>query len=165
MTDPIPPPDAERVFWAFILAPAVGAFALACYEPLYSGLPHLVDRIFQTFYVYLVVGAYPPTLIFGLPAYLILRRRIRPTALNCAIAGAIVAALPWILIGLLSLPDYATEDGHITNENGHLTLWGLYDLAKLAGPIALIGSFTGVVFWAAAAAGNVTQQRPTTTLT
>jgi hypothetical protein len=62
--------------------------------------------------------------------------------------------LPWLLIGLLSLPDYASEDGHITNQNGHLTLWGLYDLAKFAGPIGLLGSFTGVVFWAAAAAGG-----------
>lgn len=153
MKDPLPSPPADRVFLAFVVAPALAAFVFACYCPLYSGLPDLADRILETFYVYLVVGAYPPSLLFGLPAYLLLRNRLRPTPLNCAIVGAIIASLPCVLIGLLLSPDYATYDGQVTNRDGHLTLAGLVHLTTVAGPIALLGSFTGVVFWAVAAAG------------
>jgi hypothetical protein len=113
-----------------------------------------VDRIFRTFVIYLVIGACPPTVLVGLPAYLILRKRLRPTPLNCVLAGAGVASLPWLLLDVV-LPgaDYAFDGGHITVEHGRRTLSGWLDLGTASGALALLGAFAGLVFWVIAAAG------------
>jgi hypothetical protein len=148
-------PPLWRVIAAFAGAPLAAAFLLACIQPAYDGLPSLADRVFRTFIIYLFIGACPPTVLVGLPTYLILRKRLRPTPLNCALAGAGVASLPWLLL-VVALPgaDYAFDGGHITVEHGQKTLWGWLDLGTASGALALLGAFAGLVFWVIAAAGR-----------
>ena len=147
-------PPIWRVLAAFAGAPFAAALVLACVQPAYDGLPSMVDRIFRTFLLYLFIGACPPTVLVGLPTYLIHPKRQRPTPLNCALAGAAVASLPWLLLAVV-LPDadYAFDSGHVSVERGQRTLWGWLDLGTALGWLALLGLFAGLVFWVIAAAG------------
>jgi hypothetical protein len=122
--------------------------------PAYGGLPNIADRVYRTFLIYLFIGAWPPTILVGAPTYLVLRNRLRPTTLNCVLAGAVVASLPWLLLAVV-LPgaDYSYDGGHVTVEHGQKTLWGWLDLATATGSLALVGAFAGFVFWVIAAAG------------
>ena len=139
---------------AFIITPLLAAFALACVHPEYAGLPSLADRIFRTTIIYALFGGYPAALVFGLPAFLFLRDRVRASAFNCAATGAVVASLPWLLLGLISNPNYAYSNGHVTHQNGAKTWWGWVELFVFVGEIAALGAVAGVVFWIIAAAGR-----------
>jgi hypothetical protein len=113
----------------------------------------VLDRVLRTSIAYLVFGAYPSAVIIGLPTFLALKRRVKPTAFNCALVGAFVASLPWLALGLLGTADYSYDDGHITAIHGQKTLWGWIYLAELVGQIALIGLLGGLVFWLVAMVG------------
>lgn len=145
----------------FVLAPAISALAFSILNPMYAGLPDVSVRIWKTFPLVAIVGGYLPALVFGLPAYLFLRRRLRPTVLSCAIVGAIVAALPWALLTLLPAAQEASIDGRPTVLNGHLTWFGLYEGAKLVGQIGVFGCLGGVAFWLISTAGQ--RARPVST--
>ena len=148
-----------RVVAAFVLTPLVAAFAFACFQPLYAGLPSLSDRILRTTVVYVLFGGYPAAFVLGVPAFLILRKKLRPSALNCAATGAVVASFPWLLVGLISNPVSAYSNGHVTHQNGAKTWWGWVDLFTFVGEIAAPGALAGVVFWAIAAAGISRRER------
>jgi len=146
-------PPWWRVVAAFALTPLIAAFAFACFQPLYAGLPSLPDRILRTTLAYVVFGDYPAALVFGVPAFLVLRNKLRLSAINCAVTGAVVASFPWLLLGLFANPDYAYSNGHVTHENGAKTWWGWIDLFYFVGEIAALGALAGLVFCAIAAAG------------
>ncbi|NZD62133.1 hypothetical protein HX900_13550 [Rhizobium sp. WYCCWR 11290] len=146
-------PPWWRVVAAFVLVPLLVALVLACFQPLYAGLPNLAERIRRTAIFYAFFGSYPATILFGVPAYFFLKSRVRATALNCAATGAVVAPFPWLLLGLFSNPDYAYSDGHVTHHNGMKTLWGWVDLLTGVGEFAALGAFAGLVFWCIAMAG------------
>lgn len=137
-----------RIVAAFVFSPLIAAFALACFQPLYAGLESLCDRILRTTFAYVVFGGYPAAFVLGLPAFLILRKKLRLSPLNCAVVGAVAASLPWLLLGLISNPRYAYSNGHITHQSGSKTWWGWVDLFTFVGEIAALGALTGVVFWA-----------------
>jgi hypothetical protein len=132
---------------AFATAPAVAALAFSSLSPMYEGLPDLSERIWKTFLLVAVVGGYLPTLVVGLPAYFILRRRFRPTFLNCALAGSAVADLPWLPLVLFPFADEASIGSRATVVHHHLTWFGLYEGMTLVGQIAAFGLLGGVVFW------------------
>src|SRR5580658_5529325 len=127
-------PPLWRVLAAFAGAPLAAALILACIQPAYDGLPSPADRIFRTFLLYLIIGAIPPTVLVGIPVYLVLRKRLRPTPLNCALAGAVVASLPWLILAVV-LPgaDYASIGRHVTVEHGQRTVWWWLDLGAAMG--------------------------------
>lgn len=144
--------SAGRVILGFIIAPLVAALLLAALVPLYAGLHSLPERIFRTLPLYLVVGGYVPTIIFGIPAYFLLRKRLRPTAVNCALIGAAVAIAPWFILRLVTpLPNEAFSGGHVTVLHQYYTFWGWLDLATNVGYLFLLGAFAGFVFWFVAA--------------
>jgi hypothetical protein len=91
------------------------------------------------------------------PAFLILRNRVSASALNCGLAGALVASIPWLILGLVSNPDQGYSHGHVTHENGVKTWWSWIDLLTFVAEIAALGAFAGVVFWTVAAAGTKQQ--------
>jgi len=128
--------------------------AFAALNPMYEGLPDLTDRILRTSPVVALVGGYGPALIFGLPAFLYLRRVARPQLWICVLTGAAVAALPWAFMSLLPAAQEASTDGRATVIHGHLTLFGLQEAAKLVGEIGAFGALGGVTFWLIAAAGH-----------
>jgi hypothetical protein len=139
-------PPVWRIIAAFALTPLIAAAALAVVQPLYAGLPNLAHRIYRTTLAYALSGGYPATILLGIPAFLFLRNRVQLTALNCAVTGGVVAAIPWVLLGLFSNPDYAYSNGHVTHESGAKTLWGWVDLATFTGQIAAVGALAGVAF-------------------
>ena len=71
---------------------------------------------------------YAQALIFGVPAYLILRRRLRPRLSYAALGGGLAASAPFALLTL------ATEGG-------------LAEVMSVAGPPFVAGIASGAVFW------------------
>lgn len=63
------------------------------------------------------------------------------------LAGALVAALPWLLIALLAgNPDNASLGGVVTVVDGVRTPAGWAEVAKILVAIAALGALGGVVF-------------------
>ena len=144
-------PPFWRVALGLLLAPAAAAFAMACLMPAYDGLPSAAERIWKTAQIYAFLGAYPATLFFGLPAYFLLRKQFAASLANCSIVGAIVAALPWSIIGLIpSGATYASVGGQATMINGARTTYGWLLAFQSILQIAAFGVLGGVVFWAVA---------------
>jgi hypothetical protein len=127
-----------RLAWAFFVAPSVPVLLMM----MIMGVASLAsgDQWWDAAFVALVTGAYGlalgylPTFVLDVPAYLLLRRRFAANARNCAIAGALVAATPSILIVLLGPPGGAAQVG----------------IALLQVVCAaLLGALAGAVFWMA----------------
>ena len=150
-------PPRWRVILGFTVGPGVAVLAFACASPLYMGLSSLGERIILTAETTAFV-VYPITLVFGVPTYLCLRRRLRPSVLNCALAGAGVSAFPWLLLSLLAIPDEASTDGVVTAHNHMLTLAGWLEDGKMVGFMAGLGAIAGLTFWCAVLLGGRSRQ-------
>lgn len=122
--------------------------------PAYEGLPDWSDRVLRSFLIYWLIGAMPPTVVFGIPLFLILRTRVRPTMWSCGASGALVTAVPWTILTLLAM--FATSEESygpdVTIQRGQVTLLGWQYFAQGFGGVALLGFVTGAIFWAIAAA-------------
>ncbi len=154
MTDADHPntPLVWRIVLAFALVPGIAALALASTMPLYAGLDSYFERVWRTAIVFAIV-AYPVEIVIGLPTFLVLQRRVAATWLNCALAGAFVAALPWLVIVLLGpSADQASIGGRPTVIDGRYTVYGLLGGLQFVGTIAIAGATAGVAFWVVAAA-------------
>jgi hypothetical protein len=147
-------PPHWRVAAAFILVPAFAALSFAIAMPLYAGLPMMAERIWRSALVYGLIGAYPPAVVIGVPAYFALRRHFDPHFINCAWVGALVATLPWMFLTLVSTPDQASIGDRATVINGSYTAFGWLMNAQFLGEIALAGAIGGALFWVIAAAGS-----------
>ena len=150
-TDATPP--IWRIAVAFLAAPVAAAIAMAWFDALHGELREPAGRVLSTAIAYAMMGAYPPTLMLGVPAFFALRRRLWPTPLNCMLVGAAVAALPWVLIELL-LPggDNAEVNGRATRIDERTTLWGWFVVGRFVATVAGAGAVGGAVFWLVAAA-------------
>lgn len=145
-------PPRWRVILAFALAPGLAALVAASFEPLYQGLPY-VERVLRTGLVFAIFG-YAVSLIIGVPTYLALSRRVRASWLNCSLAGAVIAALPWLLLFMVvPSADHANFDGKATVVNGSRTLYGFLKELEIVGLIGLFGFVGGFIFWLVATAG------------
>jgi hypothetical protein len=149
-------PPTWRIVAAFLIVPGATALLMAMLMPTYDGISDPLERIWRSALAFAVFGAYPPTVILGLPAFFMLRRHFDAKLVNCALTGAVVAALPWFLLSTLSLPDTASIDGRATVINGSLTAYGWITNLTYVGEIALLGAAGGVLFWLIAAAGSRT---------
>ncbi|WP_165899621.1 hypothetical protein [Sphingomonas sp. PP-CE-1G-424] len=146
-------PPIWRIIAAFLIVPGVAALVMAIMMPAYDGISDPLERIWRSALVFAVVGAYPATVILGLPAFLILRRRFEATLLNCSLTGAVAAALPWLILSSLITPDSASTGGRATVLHGSLTPYGWLTNLTFIGQIALFGAGGGMLFWLFAAAG------------
>jgi lysylphosphatidylglycerol synthetase-like protein (DUF2156 family) len=145
-------PARWRVLLAFALVPGLAAVGLAAAQPAYEGLDSFAERVWRTALIFSIFG-YPLGWAVGIPTYVFLRHRVRPTWLNCSLASAFVAALPWaILVFLGPSADQASVGGTPTVVNGNRTLYGLLFDLQMIGIIALCGALAGLLFWAIAAA-------------
>ncbi|WP_134498812.1 hypothetical protein [Microvirga pakistanensis] len=80
-----------------VVAPMVPAVAWA----LVAEWPQLsVERVPIWLLLTAIVGASPAALILGIPAYLLLRRYLRPNLLTISAAGGIIAVIPWLVLTL-----------------------------------------------------------------
>jgi len=147
-----PPP--WRVAAAFILVPALAALLVAIAIPLYAGLPNMAERVWRSALVYSLFCAYPPALLFGVPAYFMLRRQFKLRLVNCAIVGGAITALPWAFLSIVSTPDQASIDNRPTVIDGSRTAYGWLTDVEFVGEIALFGAVGGAFFWVVAVAGS-----------
>jgi len=147
-------PSIWRVILAFVVVPGAAALLMAIVMPAYEGITDPLERIWRSAVAFAVFGAYPPAFIIGLPAFFMLRRHVDATIINCAATGAVVAALPWLVLALLSRPDNASIGGRSTVINGSLTAYGWLMNFYYVGQIALLGTIAGALFWFIAAAGS-----------
>ncbi|HTO80976.1 MAG TPA: hypothetical protein VMQ73_02025 [Methylomirabilota bacterium] len=93
-------------------------------------------------------GGYPATMLLGIPAYFLLRPRLRPRLITIALCGGIIAAVPWLVVGLLlPNPSYADIDGCRTVVAGHTTWCGYWEDLKFIAFVFGLGTIGGVVFW------------------
>lgn len=141
-------PQWWRIALAFVIAPLVPS-AMAAATTLFDGLPN--GSYPQWVALFVLFGGYPATLVFGLPAFLILRSRLQPRFLYVTFAGGLVAAIPWLLLVLFgSNPDMAMIGEHVTVRDGVKTAWGWIEGLKMVGGVFLWGLVGGSVFWFAA---------------
>lgn len=139
-------PPAWRVGIGLIFAPALAALLMAVFIPGFEGLPP-DQRFWNSALLYAIFGAYPPTLLLGIPAYFILRRHLEPTFRNCSLVGA---ALPVIVWGSISVLPIAAESesvaGVATIRNGHRTLYGWELVGQNLLLLAAVGVAAGIAF-------------------
>ncbi|WP_084366815.1 hypothetical protein [Rhizobium sp. RU36D] len=117
-------PSVTRTILAFIIAPACAALILAF--PFLFGSTGGVALALALWLAFASYG-YIATLLFGVPAFLFLKKHIPLTPFVCGIAGALISVLPLALLRLLA-------DGSVL-EMGHATF--------LAAP----GLLGGLFFW------------------
>lgn len=147
-------PPIWRLVAAFLIVPGAAAFLMAILMPAYDGINAPFERIWRSAVAFALFGAYPTTLLVGLPVFLLLRTRLAPTLINCSLAGAAVAALPWLVLSLLDRPETASIDGKATIAEGSYTAYGWITNLAFMGQIALLGAAGGLLFWLIATAGR-----------
>jgi hypothetical protein len=152
-------PPAWRIVVGFVAAPALAAAAYSCALPACDGISNLYQRVFMTFVMCCLFGAYPTAIVFGIPTFFLLRKRLRPTLISCALAGACVAAMPWVLLTILPSPASFIQEGrHIEIVEDHKTVWWWINLAIADAQVAAVGLLGGLAFWFALTAGRPRQQ-------
>ncbi len=93
-------PPWWRVALGFLLAPFAGFWAYMLIGGLAEG--RLASSYFPPSpFDPVIIFAYAPPFLFGLPAYLVFRDRVAPSALNCVLTGVAVAILGLMLTVLL----------------------------------------------------------------
>lgn len=138
-------PRRWRIILAFLIAPLVPSAAAATVT-LVDGLPN--GGYLQWLVLVALIGGYPAALILGLPAFFILRSRLRPRFMYVTFAGGLVAAAPWLLLVLFGPnPDMATSGEHVTVVSGAKTLWGWLEGMRMIGGAFLLGLMGGAAFW------------------
>lgn len=148
-----PRPRGWRVLLGFVLAPLVPIAGLL----LLSGLWTAPDQWRGTLGLFpwvLAIGGYGPAILVGLPTFFILIETAKPTVVNSMLAGTVVATVPWFVVFAVLRPNSSFSNGHVTTENGIITLDGLIDLLWVMIPFGVSGAIGGLVFWVAALSGN-----------
>ena len=94
-------PPAWRISLAFMVAPMVGAFVLACMVPLGPPNAGLVTQVARSTPGY-TVGGWLVAVVIGVPTLFFVQsvHGIRLTALRCAVAGALVAGVPFLALAV-----------------------------------------------------------------
>lgn len=137
----IPPPSTKRAMAAFLLAPLAPAMVVALAEP------STTDRL-GDFLMVALAGGYVPSLVFGLPLYLALRRHMVPRAPLVAGLGGVVAALLPLLALLASNGRGSATGSHPLAIVDMIFGWsGLSPDAALAVTAFVLGLGGGYVFW------------------
>jgi hypothetical protein len=126
-----------RVLLGFMLAPLVPALALSL---IHFGGVHAIPLV-------LIYDALPATIIFGIPFFVLLYRRVQPRIVTIVVMGGIVAVLPRLWPMLAPAASHAQIDDCVTIENGRTTWCGLLWNMKFLSIVFAYGAFGGLVFW------------------
>lgn len=88
------------------------------------------------------------TLIFGLPAYVVLRSRLPSAWWVPVMVGFSIGAAPALLLIAIGTPDYASSGGVITVQDGVRTWAGWQEAVTFGFMAGLPGAAGGLAFWA-----------------
>jgi hypothetical protein len=140
-----PQPKPWRLALGFLVAPLVPA-ALWLMPGLWHGTP--ITSFGSQVMLVVIYGPYPATALLGLPAYLMLRRRLSPRFITVALAGGLIAAAPWsVLMLLLPKPSDAWIGSCHTVIDGQTTWCGYLEGIKFIGLVFGLGAIGGIAFW------------------
>jgi hypothetical protein len=134
---------------AFLIAPAFGALLMA----VFAAAAESFETLWHTTLLIAAIGAYPPAILFGIPAYFVLRRHWGANPIGCGLAGAAIAALPWLPFVLFPSAQWASVNGEATVIDGRYTAYGWLQAFEGLSFIAGFGLAAGILFWVIAAAG------------
>ena len=137
-------PKPWRLMLGFLLVPLVSSIALTL--PFATDLSSLAGSVL----VVAVVGGYPAGLVLGIPAYVLLRRRLRPRAATMAAVGGSIAAAPWSVSSPLVWPtssEYERIGDCVTIIDGVRTWCGYLAEIKPLAIIFAFGVLGGLTFW------------------
>lgn len=135
-----PTPRFWRVALGFVLAPLVPAMLFGLLDPGLIGLAAML--------------AYPSAILFGLPAYIVLRRLLRPRLLAIAVVGGLVAIAPFVVLTIFPSAIEASSNDCVSVKAGHTTLCGTVESVKMMLLIFPLGALGGLVFWLCAVCGD-----------
>ncbi len=139
-------PPAWRVALGFVAAPTFAALVMAAWLPGYDGLPP-VQAFWKSLWLYAVIGAYPPTVLLGVPAYFALRRQLPATLGNCALVGAALPLLSWGLLSVLPAgAGWESVGAKAVVIDGHRTFYGWQLVGRDLLTFAALGAAAGLVF-------------------
>ena len=128
--DERPQPTLARVMLGFVMAPLIAGFLYAIFYSARLGSTSIL--IFLATWVFALAA----TIILGVPAYLVLRRRVRPRLPIVALVGGLIGAAPALAIVINSRYFVAgTPPGTAL------------DWLKFPGEFFLFGLIGGVIFW------------------
>jgi len=130
---------------AFILAPLAPALLISL-PTSFDGLDN--GGLLKTVAMFALFGGYPATLIFGVPALLILKRWLRPRLMWLMLAGGLVASAPVACSTLTGpQPESAWVDGRLIAQGGNLTEAGWTQMSHLLVAIFVLCATGGLTFW------------------
>jgi hypothetical protein len=143
-----PQPKPWRLALGFLVAPLVPA-ALWLMPGLWHGTS--ITSFGSQVMLVVIYGPYPATVLLGLPAYFMLRRRLSPRLITVALAGGLIAAAPWsMLMPLLPNPSDAWIESCHTVIAGHTTWCGYLEGMKFVALVFGLGVIGGLAFWVCA---------------
>ncbi len=105
----------------------------------------------------LVFAALPA--VFGLCAFVVLRRFTPVRGWMAVLCGFLLGAVPAFVVGFSPAAGFASANGVETVINGRYTLWGWFGLVKSVVLIGGFGAIGGLVFWLVMRAGPVLRGR------
>lgn len=147
-----PQPKPWRVAFGFLMAPLVPA-ALWLLPGFWHGT--LITSFGSQLILVTTYGPYPAVVLLGVPAYFLLRRRLRPRLLTLASAGGIIAVAPWAaMLPMLSNPSDGWIGSCHTVIGGQATLCGYLEGVKFMALVFGLGTIGGIVFWICAIWGD-----------
>jgi hypothetical protein len=147
-------PSRQRAFRALLVAPLlpVGILFLldAVDRTVQFGAPYIVGAAMLAFYILVFVEFF--TILFGSITLALIWKRIPFNLLICMLVGGLIAALPFLLYGLISMAtvplDYdAWDDGHQTVVHGVKTAYGHWRDFVWISEVFGLGMIGGGFFW------------------
>jgi hypothetical protein len=125
-----------RVAKAFLIAPLSGSIVFAGWYVPALRLDWLMGFIWTV--IFAATVAYSIALVVGVPAYLVLRRLLRPRLFNVVLSGGLVATAPFTLLGIITV---------LGKPNPSMTWADVVEFIVFVGPIFAAGLVTGLAFW------------------
>jgi hypothetical protein len=147
--DTWPKPSTNRLLLAFLGAPASATALVVAPVAIGAALSGqgwvmAIPGFFGIFIIGFLFVALPLTVVFGIPLFLMLRKRVRLTFWASSLAGVAVLYLPLAIFLLILASQQTPSDGRGP---------GWLEVVEAFGVAAVLGSVAGFVFWLIAVTG------------
>ena len=124
----------------FLIAPPIGALTWVL---LNGG----ASEIFGGIAAWAVIVSWVISVVAGLPIYLLLKAKGCINIRSLTLGGALISAVPWLLLSFPGSTTRSVLGQTIIIENGSYTAAGLLYQAKFILGFGFCGAVSGLVFW------------------